>query len=350
MILIFLVSFGSLIGLLIIHELSHFLAAKIFKVPVEEFGLGYPPRLLGKKIGSTLYSLNLLPLGAFVRIGEKELKSKNFWQRFIVISAGVVSFWLMGFFLIVLLMNLGFPHQVSDDEPAEAYLQILNVNPNSPAEAQGILAGDLVKEIIVFGNSLAVNKIEDFQKIIKENAGKEIKIVVQRGKEEKTIEVVPRIDPPLGEGPLGVSLARIAFKKHSPFSAFKEGLKTSFKITKMILIGYKNLIVDSLRGEKLQGELIGPVGILNIFIKAGNLGISYFLQTISLVAFHVTVFNALPIPAFDGGQLLFLLIEKIKGRPIPHKIEQKINAISFLLLIFLGLVITLKDIRSFFKL
>ena len=152
MISIILIAFVSLIGLLILHEGGHFIAAKRFGVEVEEFGVGYPPRLFGKKIGETLYSLNLLPLGAFVRIPEKKLREKPIWQRAVILMAGIVSFWVICAILITIIFWIGSPFQISDEEEGNLInprVQIVTVSSGSPAEEAGLEIGDVIEKLKV---------------------------------------------------------------------------------------------------------------------------------------------------------------------------------------------------------
>lgn len=236
------IAFISLMALVVLHEFSHLIVAKKFSVPVEEFGIGYPPRLWGKKIGATLYSLNLLPFGAFVKIKDEDFNAKPIWQRSLIVLAGIVSFWLIAALLFMIIFGLTVPWD----------------------------------------------------------------------------------------------------------QAIVRGLDWALKVTFLIIRGLGQVLVNALARRPLGAELVGPIGILDVFRRSGVLGTSYFLQTVALVSLHVAIFNALPIPVTDGGKLLFLGIEKARGRPLSSAIEQKINIFFFALLISLMVWVTAKDINRLF--
>jgi len=377
MVLIILIAFFSLIALIILHEFSHFALAKKFGVEVEEFGIGYPPRLVGKKIGETIYSLNLLPFGAFVKIPEGELKTKPFWQRFLILIAGIVSFWVICTILITIIFYIGAPFQVSDEENEnliDPRVQIVTISPYSPAEEAGLGTGDIIaslklkitpKESLrlptgqenekpapyrneVSGTGLKINKVKEVQEFTNLHKGQEIVLTIKRGEEIFEVILIPRISPPEGEGPLGVGLVRIATKKYSLLEAPVQGILTTLRLTWVIFLGIIQLIKRAVLRKPLEVELVGPVGILDIFVRAGILGPVYFLQTIAIISLHVAIINALPIPVVDGGRVVFLAIEKIRKKPLNEKIEQRINFIFFALLITLMLWVTMKDIGRIF--
>jgi len=347
MISIILIAFVSLIGLLILHEGGHFIAAKRFGVEVEEFGVGYPPRLFGKKIGETIYSLNLLPLGAFVRIPEKKLRDKPIWQRAVILIAGIVSFWVICAILITIIFWIGSPFQISDEEEGNLInprVQIVTVSSGSPAEEAGLEIGDVIEKLKVKSEKLKVNKVGQVQEFTKEHKGEEIVLTIKRGKEELDVNLVPRVSPPEGQGPMGVGLARVATKKYPLTGAVLQGVLTTLTLTWQIVLGLVNIIKRAVLRKPFEAKLVGVVGILDIFVKAGVLGPIYFLQTLALISLHLAVANALPIPVADGGRLLFLAIEKIRKKPLNEKIEQRINAFFFALLLFLMIWITIRDI------
>src|SRR3989344_4741740 len=181
-----LAAFIGLVGLMVIHEFGHFILAKKFGIKVEEFGIGYPPRLFGKKIGETVYSVNLLPFGAFVKVyGEQggiedyhSFSGKPMWQRLAIVFGGVISFWVAAAIILGIVAGVwGLPAAVADDENqrlADPKVQIIGVSPNSPAESSGLKVGD---SIIGFG------KVKDFQGFIGANKGEEISLSIKRGSE-----------------------------------------------------------------------------------------------------------------------------------------------------------------------
>ncbi len=378
MLLTIIIAFISLIGLIILHELGHFLLAKKFGVKVEEFGLGYPPRLFGKKFGETIYSLNLLPLGAFVKLyGHEEriddprsFTTKPFWQKALIILGGVISFWVVAAILLTIVMYLGIPTQIGDDENhnlVEPKVQIMAVAPASPAEKAGIKVGDAIIKIkneqvprkreqegAVDSSTTAkiknISKIKEVQELTEKYKGQEIALTIQRGKEIFDVSLIPRETPPKDEGAMGVALIRTALKSYSWYQAPVQGILATGNLTRMVIEGWGMTISSLFQGKGIPAgvELRGPVGIFELFAQVGSLGLTYFLHFIALISICLALINVLPIPSLDGGWLFFLVIEKIKGKPVSQKIEQKITVVFFCLLITLMIYVTIKDIARIF--
>ncbi len=359
MILTILIAFFSLVGLMVLHEFGHFVLAKKFGVKVEEFGIGYPPRIFGKKIGQTFYSLNFLPFGAFVKIhGEEEgvesihsFSEKPIWQRALITLGGVVSFWIIGIILFSIVFASGVPEVVSDEENhglVNPRVQVVAISLNSPAETAGLEVGDIIKKLQVLDHQQEVNKVKEVQEFVNEYLDKEVTLTIQRGTEVLDILLIPRILPPIGEGPLGVGLVRTTIKNYPVWLAPIKGIEATFNTTISIIKGLALAISNAIRGLPTGVQFVGPVGIGSLIAQAVQMGINYFLQFIAIIAIYLAVFNILPIPAVDGGRLLFLGIEKIKGSPINRKVEQNINTICFTFLIVLMILVTIKDIVGLF--
>lgn len=403
-----------LIGLLILHELGHFILAKKFGVGVEEFGIGIPPRIFGKKFGETIYSINLLPLGAFVKLvgedggdggdggdgkgggdergggdgdgegsgdGEKSEKKivnprsfsqKPIWQRSLIIFGGVASFWLVAFLIFTLVAGIwGLSQEVSDDFSGTAHIRIIELAKNSPAEISGIKAGD---EILGFKTRdesnvsasagagvgadndntklmsfIKINKIREVQEFTQGHLGEKITLTLKRGQEILDIDLTPRLESIKGEGAMGVALTRISRVKVAWYQAPIKGALMTIENTIKISMVLIELLKKSLRGEKIEGvELRGPIGMVDILGQSLNSGADKFLFFLAMLSIWLALFNLLPIPALDGGKLLFLAIEAIKRKPISQKIEQGITAFFFVLLFGLMLFVTAKDIMRYF--
>jgi len=352
MILTILIIFFSLIGLIVLHELGHFILAKIFGVKVEEFGIFLPPRLIGKKIGETIYSLNLLPFGAFVKLyGEegsiedvRSFSEKPIWQRALIIVGGVVTFWIISIILLTIVMGLGVSVEVADDENGslvDPKVQVLFVAPASPAELAGIKVGDTLKQF---------NKVRDVQEFTEEHRGKEVTLTIGRGKETFEVNLVPRLNPPEDEGAMGVALARTAIKSYPWYQAPIKGIEATLASTETIIISLAEVLKGLVSGKGLPPgvQLVGPVGMGALMIQFAELGVSYYLHFIAVISIYLAIFNILPIPALDGGKLVFLGIEAVKKKPISPKIEQRITAVFFALLIVLIVWVTINDIIRLF--
>lgn len=354
-----LITFFSLVTLAALHEFGHFVLAKRLGIKVEEFGLGYPPRLFSKKIGETIYSFNLLPFGAFVRIyGEdsqiedlRSLSNKPIWQRALIILGGVLSFWVIGAILLTLVFSIGAPIAISDSESAlNPKVQLANIAVNSPAQIAGLKIGDTIQELKIQNEKLKITKVEEVQKFINAHLGEEVVLTIERGKEIFDVELIPRITPPVEEGAMGVVLVRTAIKSYPLYLAPLKGIEVSAKLTFEIINGFWQIFSSLFGGKGLPKgvEVMGPVGIGSLMFQVFQIGSIYYLQFLAIIALHLAIINILPIPAVDGGKLLFLGIEKIKGSPINQKVEKTINTAFFTLLVILMIFITIKDIAQLF--
>lgn len=348
------------LSLIILHELGHFVFAKKYNVKVEEFGIGIPPRLVGKKFGETLYSLNLLPLGAFVRLqgeeqavpGPRSFSSKPIWQRMVIVAAGVVAFWLVAVLIFTGLgMTTGVPTGIGDEETAGVLnpkVQILNIAKDSPAQAAGIELGDTIVRMEEQGSGAAAQpiKIAEVQEFAQTHKGKEIVLTLQRNKETREVALVPRTDPPVSEGAMGVALVRMGFVQYSWWEAPLKGIERTALLTSQIVRSLGTLLGNLVSGKGVPAgaEILGPVGIVHLLSNSFSLGIPQFLSFFAVLAVYLAIFNALPIPVVDGGKLLFLAIEAFRKKPIPQAWEQKMGAVVFVLLITLMVWVTIKDI------
>jgi regulator of sigma E protease len=353
-------AFLSVIFLLVLHELGHFVIAKRFGVKVEEFGIGYPPRLFGKKFGETLYSLNLLPFGAFVRIpgedGEEKslddprsFNSQSVLKRACILLGGVVSFWIIAAILLSIAFGMGMPQVISDDETGNLVnprVQILAVSPGSPAESAGLRAGDSIKSFSFSGSQFFINKVKEVQEFTDLHKGQEVMVTVERGKEIVEVSLVPRTDSPADEGAMGIALSRTADKSYSFWQAPIKGIEATFEVTGAVIVGWGGVLNSLFSGNGMPKgvQFVGPIGIGSLVAQAAQVGFAYFLQFIAMISIYLAVFNILPIPSLDGGKLVFLLIEKLKGKPVSPKVEQAVTGAVFGVLILLMIFVTAKDI------
>ncbi|MFH0906670.1 MAG: RIP metalloprotease RseP [bacterium] len=362
-----IVSFILILGLLVfVHELGHFVLAKRAGIKVEEFGFGFPPRIFGIKKGETIYSLNLFPLGGFVKIyGENgpEIekgkpdpdKKRAFYNYPIAVRAKIlIAGVTMNFLLAVLLLGFGFwiglPSVIDDDQIDnlnEVKVQVLQVSFDSPANLAGIKIGDAIKELKQ-NKILSVNSVEQVQQFMDDYKGQEITVVIQRGDEVIEKKVTPRIDYPEEQGPLGIALARTAIVSYPWYRAVVMGITSAFSLIWVITIALGSLFWQMITVGKLSMEIAGPVGIFDLAGQATHLGFIYVLQLTAILSINLAILNLLPIPALDGGRLLFLGIEKIKGSPINLKTERIAQTIGFALLIVLMIAVTWRDVLRIF--
>ncbi|MCR4324278.1 MAG: M50 family metallopeptidase [Candidatus Curtissbacteria bacterium] len=351
--------------LVILHELGHFIMAKRAGIGVEEFGFGLPPRIWGKKIGETLYSINLLPFGGFVRlVGEdptdEKKNAKNSYynkpalQRALVVIAGVVvNFILAVVIFYVVIFSLGFkvslPLLVDHDFKfvnQSKQVLVTNVAPDSPAAKTGIKP----LESIISANGEKVESIEELQSIIRTNRDSQIELVLEdpANNKTRTVSVTPTFDEKVEAPIIGVGLDQLAVLRYETlpqklFAGFGHSYNT---------IAYSKAVFGELIGYSLKNRDItpvsegvsGPVGIASITSQAVKLGPLSVLQLAALLSLNLAVVNVLPIPALDGGRFFFIIIEAITRRRIYPTVEKWVHAVGFVLLIGLIILVTYNDI------
>jgi len=359
-----IVVFILVLGLLIfVHEFGHFVLAKRAGIKVEEFGFGFPPRIFGIRKGETLYSLNLFPLGGFVRIygevrkdGKDPLRKRAFYSQSALTRAGIlVAGVTMNIILAALLLGLGhfigLPALIDDSQTSNldnVKVQILQVAFDSPAEQAKLKTGDTISELRYEDESISISTVGQVQSFINLHKGDEITLIAQRGDQMIEKQIVPREDHPDQEGPLGISLARTAIVSYPWYEAIVRGFISTFVLTWAILAAFGGILWQLITSGHLAVEIAGPVGIFDLTNQVAQLGFIYVLQFTAILSINLAILNILPIPALDGGRLLFLAIEKIKGSPISLKIEKFAHIVGFAFLILLMIAITWRDIVRMF--
>lgn len=370
-IIVFILVLGALI---FVHELGHFLMARRSGMKVEEFGFGFPPRLGGfvwneekkrhtfvagnKDVSSshTVYSINWIPFGGFVRIkGENgdgahdpdSFASKGIIPRIKTLSAGVVMNFLFAWVLISIVLMLGFPRAIEEYEkidPSKVEVQIAQVIPGTPAAKMGLKMGDVI--VSVDGEKLL--RVERVQEIIDVRKGEEIPFVVRRGDEVLTLVGVPRTEYPEGQGALGIALGEITLARYSFFEAILQGAVNTWTNTIMMVAGIGGLVGSLFSGDGAGlADVSGPLGIAYLTKEVSDLGFVYLLYFTAILSINLGVLNILPFPALDGGRILFLLIEKLKGSPVSERVEGYFHQAGFLLLILLMIAVTVHDFSKF---
>ncbi len=370
-IIVFVLVLGALI---FVHELGHFLMARRSGMKVDEFGFGFPPRLAGfvwneekkrhefvpgnKEVSSThtIYSINWIPFGGFVRIkGENgdgahdsdSFASKGAIPRIKTLSAGVVMNFLFAWVLISLVLMLGFPRAIEENEkidPSKIEVQIAQVLPGTPAETMGLKMGD----VIISANGEKMLRVERVQKIIQGSKGKNIVFEVRRGDSALKLIGTPRVEYPETQGALGIALGEITLARYSFFEAILQGALNTWSNTLMMVSGIGMLLGSLFTGNSagLQ-DVSGPLGIAYLTKEVTSLGFVYLLYFTAILSINLAVLNILPFPALDGGRILFILIEKIKGSPVSERVEGYFHQAGFLLLIVLMVAVTVHDFAKF---
>lgn len=345
--------------LVIVHELGHFLVAKKLGIKVEEFGVGFPPRAWSKKIGETVYSINWLPVGGFVKLyGEdaagggsikvKDQKSniedqagverayyaRPLWQRMVVVIAGVV----MNVILAIVLISFLFATQ-GVPLPSENII-VTEVSHNSPAEIAGLRKDDRILRI----NNREIKTTELFISETKKLKGQEVTLIVKRGDQKFSTKLIPRVNAPKNQGAMGVAISNIEVKKYSWLEAPFFGTMEAAKFSWMIASGLGSMVSDFvLHGTKPQG-VAGPIGVAQLTGEAVRAGWFAVLWFMSLLSLNLAVLNILPIPALDGGRFFFMIVEMLTGKKVSPKYEAYAHGVGLVLLLGLMAVITVLDL------
>ncbi|MBK5107432.1 MAG: site-2 protease family protein [Anaerolineales bacterium] len=331
-------------ALILIHEFGHFAAARLFKIPVEEFGLGFPPRVATLfTAGGTKFTLNLLPFGGFVRPkGENDpnipdgLAAANPWKRLGVLIAGPFSNLLVGVVLYAMIISrLGAP--VTDQ------VQVIEVSPGSPAEQAGLLSGDLIIQV----NDIEIDGTESIHNAIYESLGEVAQVTYLRDGNTSTVTLVPRSEPPEGEGAIGIVMSNPT-EPVSVIAALPAGLGAVYQHSETLL----TFPVKIIRGEMeaSEGRLLGFKGMFDVYQAVQETEAEQNIPSgVNILGFFATltisfgILNLLPIPALDGGRIMFTLPEIILGRRVPPKYENAIHLVSLALLLMLLLFVNLQD-------
>jgi len=310
--------------LILVHEFGHYWAAKKSGVLVEEFGIGYPPRIFGKKIGETLYSINILPFGGFVRLH------------------GV----FMNFLLAILAFAVVYSFSGISRETND--VRVVEVVAGSPAQTAKILVGDIIRKV----DDQGISSVSEFVNLIDSKKGERTTLEVERisGGEKifPKISIKPRENPPEDEGPLGIVITSVEVYYppvwQRPFVGVYYGVKEALFWGGTLVKGFAGLIKNLFVGE-VPKDIAGPVGIFALTSRAAEYGILPLINFVGILSINLMILNVLPFPALDGGRLLFIGIESITGKRVWPKLEATIHTIGMLVLIILLLAITVQDIR-----
>lgn len=349
----FLISVLSLSVIIIWHEAGHFLWARRFGMPVEEFGIGYPPRIFGFKKNGVIYSLNAIPFGGFVRIVEyghpQCFAAQSLGKRAMVLLAGALNNFLAAFLVFTVLFWIGMPSFVlpaSYSADLSAAVSVREVEEDSPAFAAGLAAGDLILGIEQSGEYHEVQSASAVQTMTEEFRGQEVALRIAREEETLTLHAVLRETTAAGEGYLGVALTDDGRVRYSLLAAPWQALRFMGFTARETFAGLGSILVNLCKHGSIEG-LSGPVGIVAITAQGFQWGGVYGWYILGLVSYAFAIFNLLPIPAVDGGRILFLLIEKIRKRPVSQRAETIVNNVFFSLLLILFFIVTIKDIHTF---
>ncbi len=330
-IITFLVAILSFTILVVVHELGHFFLARLTGIGVEEFAIGMGPKVYFRKGIRTDFSIRAFPIGGFCKMrGEDEdseapdaFNKKAVWRRFLTIFAGA----FLNIILAILLFSFIFSQTII----------IGSVISGKAADKAGIQAGDQLVSVA----GTPINDYTTLNKILNDNNGKEITIVLKKDGQIIEKSVKPVFDKVANKAIIGVQL-----KPALTLTGFSviEGVRTTVDSTSMMLDFLRKLV----SGQANKDEVSGPIGIISYYNQAAKLGFAHVLILTAILSLNLAIINLLPLPALDGGRLFFLLIEAIRRKPIPPEKEGFVHFIGFVLLMGLMVLVLYNDIIKLF--
>ncbi len=372
-----IVAFIVIIGILVlVHELGHFATARWFGIRVDEFGFGLPPRAIGvvkqngrwsvvkgKKEttdGNTIYSLNWLPVGGFVKIkgedgmhaeDEDSFSAKPKRMRVIVLASGVIMNMITAMVLMGVVFSIGFPTVVTDEmissgKAKEVRLEVVEILPGSPAEKAGIQEGDVIGS---FSGGKPLVSVNQLQRSLSGKEGIPVTFEILRDGKQMPVTITPYRIPEREYAGIGVGLAQKGTVKYPFIEALWEGTKYTFFLVGEIVNAFYSFAKTAVTGVgKTAIDVTGPVGIAVLTGKVVDMGFVYLLQFTALLSINLAIINILPFPALDGGRILFLLIEAVRGRPVRKEVEALVHNIGLAALLALIVGITIRDVFRLF--
>jgi len=337
--------------LVIVHEFGHFLTARFFGVKVEEFGVGLPPRIIGREWKGTLWSLNWIPLGGFARMKDENtageapdsFQSKPAYARAIILLGGIIFNLVFASLLFIgVLAFYGAP-------TGEATVFVGAVTPNTPAEATGWRIGDQITRV----GDASIGSAKDLMGAISAAAGKPTQVTLVRNGQTMATTITPRVNPPAGQGALGITLrTQDVYARESLGQAIPDGFSTTLRGAGSIF-GFLGQLIHNTAPGGLAGNVSGPIGIARTVGEVVNTSttpgwVSVFNLS-ALISINLAVFNLLPIPALDGGRLLFVIIEILRrGRRVPPEREGMVHVIGMAVLLSIFVLVAFHDIQGIF--
>ncbi len=355
--------------LVLVHEAGHYFAARFFNVHAEEFGFGFPPRLFGfvkvngkwKRVNSrdrgpyekTIWSINWLPLGGFVRLkGEvadgvddpNSFNKKPVWQRLVILAAGVIMNWVLATVLLFAVYTIG-SDTILHDLPAGAEVKnervvVSAIAETSPAAEVGLPPGSEIVSI----NGVRPESSEVAQQLIADQREDEFSITLRKDGVEETYGVRAEYLPEYEKVAVGVALADVGEVSFPPLQAATAAVSSVWHYSKAVAFTLADVVRGLIAREPVADGLAGPVGIAVISGEVAKQGIIPLLEFMAILSINLAVLNILPIPALDGGRVVFLAIEKIRKRPMSRNVEAVIHNVAFFILIGLLLLITAVDL------
>jgi regulator of sigma E protease len=323
--------------LIMVHELGHFTMAKLNGVRVDEFGLGFPPRLKTWRRGGTLYSVNAIPLGGFVKmLGENgednepdSFGSKAPWRRLVILAAGPAMNLLLATLVLFAVFLSGTPKSIA---------VITKVAPGSPAQHAGLRVGDRILSL----DGAKVQYLEDLQSSSQAHQGQRVALQVRRGSRTLTVHLIPRVNPPPTKGRIGVEMSKTTTVRYGPSDALRQATGQLGD-----MVGTLPTLAQNIANHN-GGQVAGPIGIAQVTTQVvhqepqNGLGSLFFFM--ALLSANLGILNLLPIPALDGGRIVFVLISWVRHRNLDPEVEGIIHAVGMAVLLLLILIVSYQDV------
>jgi regulator of sigma E protease len=361
-VIIFIIVLGVLI---FVHELGHFIVAKKSGIRVDEFAVGFPPKIFSFKKGGTTYALNMIPFGGYVKIygenSEEESVDKNAkdsfvnkssWIQAAVLIAGVTFNIIFAWFLFLIVLMAGSPTVVDQEnrnDVKDAKVTITNIQENSPAQKAGLKVGDTINLISneknTFTNSdLTVEKVQETIA----SSDSSIKLGINRSGQNTEISLIPETKTDQNKKIIGIGLEEIGTYALPIHKAFIQSFVMTYNAITLIATNLFEFLGKAVTGKASLNEVSGPVGIVGIVGEAASFGFIYLLSFTAFISINLAILNVLPLPALDGGRLVVVLIEGIIRKKLKPSVVGWVNGIGFLLLILLMIIITVNDVSKLF--
>ncbi len=352
-----------LLLLVLVHELGHFLIAKLARIRVDEFAFGFPPRLFSVKKGETTYAFNLLPIGGYVKIygenpdevhpseRERSFGGKSRWIQAAVVIAGVVFNLVLAWILIAMTFMIGItaPVENSSGFPvSDPKMMITETAKGGPADVAGIKSGDILLQVSDGVETVVASTPEAISRFVGTKGEIPLNFFVERNRETFALTITP-VQGISTNGPaIGIYMDMVGTLRLDLLDALSHGFTKTYEFTKLTAVGIVAFLSEAIIGDADFSTVTGPVGIVNEVGNAAGLGFANLLLLTALISINLAIINVLPFPALDGGRLLFIAIEGVMRRPIKAVYANTVNVVGFALLMLLMVVVTYHDIVRLF--
>ncbi len=348
-----------LVALIVVHEFGHFSVAKLFGIRVDEFGIGFPPRIWGKKIGETIYSINILFFGGFVKIfgenadeageSKRSFANKSRWIQAAVIVAGILCNILFAWVALSAGYMVGIPtskEHIGIGEVSNSKIQIVGVLPASPAALALVKPGDSITSLATAASApYAPTDSADAQGFIRQHQDESLILSVTSTKGESKTYILRAVEG-LSEGKkaIGVQLDDVGTLRLPPHLALVQGGLLTASMTSATAVGLLDFFSQIFKGKADFGSVAGPIGITTIGAEAVSSGFASVITLTALISINLAILNILPIPGLDGGRLFIIAIEGVTRRKINDRVVGYLSYAGFAALILLMIVVSYHDI------